>query len=141
MKSIWEKLNNEMKKIGGDLENVMWQGGFNTAIETAKIIINVEMGDFNLIKVPKKIKLSELVNRLKVDLDDCLIYFNKDNNMIGYDCYYNEHSFVFTGLVLIGENNKIEKIYTYETDSFYDGSELKWLYELWLGESEIEVDL
>ena len=94
----------------------------------------LSLNQYNIITVPKSVKLSEIVSRLN-EIYEPNIYFNKELNAIGYG-EYDKMWFMdtWTAIALI-KNNKISKILKITSE------ETKWLYKLWIAGTEIIDDL
>ena len=94
--------------------------------------------DYNLITAPKSIKLSELVKRLKNSFDcytaECKLY--REQNKIDIEYYYYSYVECLSSGYVVITNNKIKTIAADISTDIH-----KWLYELWIADTEIIDDL
>lgn len=97
------------------------------------------LDDFNITVTPKSVKLSEIINKLKSQLQDTLedeIYFNREIKAIGYGEYdidWQQNSWY----TLV----KFNKDLTISNINMRIQKNVKWLYCLWSSETEIIDDL
>ena len=87
---------------------------------------------YNIFAAPKSIKLSEIVSKLEEFYVDEYIIHRENNTIYIHE---KEESYLVDSIVEIF-NNKIAEI---QLDYLYD--ETKWLYALWIAETEIIDDL
>lgn len=86
---------------------------------------------------PPTIKLSEIVERLKKDVNDPYIYYNKDLHQIGCDYYLSPKDKYFVPYVFL-EDNKIDD---FGANLLRDReANIDWLYQLKLDQTEIIID-
>lgn len=104
-----------------------WDGvaeGYDKSLE----IIDQELQYYTFIRVPKRVKLSEIFAYMR--MKECLLEAE------GYQCY------IWTAYyaTIIMNISKESTICNIQIDSNLNKFKFKWLYELWLAGTIIEVD-
>lgn len=126
MFDIKKEINNN-KLLPGDKEYTDFKRGFNRGIDIALEVLS----GYNLITTPKKVKLSEIVDRLnKIDKSNKFKAIIKvsDTVVVENTEFKKEYFYV--------KDNKIFDLSTYMVKAEY-----KWLFNLWTTNTEIIDDI
>lgn len=120
-------------KLEAHPEETEYRFGFRDGNNTCVVSVKHILTQHHLITAPKQIKLSEVVNRLKDTFKDLCNITYRDLRVINHGLIYLEDDIVVT---IDKEKNIILNIEF--TNTFI---ELKWLYTLWIAETEIVDDM
>ena len=112
-----------IEKLKRPVTHVSFDEGYNKAIDDVIQLFN----QYNIITVPKSIKLSEIVDRLKEEYKDYEFRYDINNISI----WKKRWCYAVFGIL----NNKLKL----KPDTDFEIP--KWLYALWLANTEIIDDL
>ena len=130
-----KNLIEEIKKLKPQIITDKYSDGFQNAI---KMVLN-KLNQYNIITAPNQITLSEIIDNIyetKFKSESWVEPIKEGNNYyrirVQYgDGYWGDYEFYI-------RNNKIE---INENDYLLPFNEFKWLYTLWIADTEIVDDL
>lgn len=133
-----EKIKEDIRSERASCDNYTVFGqGRVSAFNHCLSIINRELQDYTFIKVPKKVKLSVIVERLKTHYVKVEVRRFDDN--IAIDCCLPEpHN---TSILSFRVNYNTNQIPAINSERWSLTSNKKWLYELWIAGTIIEADI
>lgn len=127
MNNIKEKIDNFYET---ERREPWWRDECYYVIDGIEKIIEQEEKDTIFLRVPRKVKLSEIVEKLSPHYKYFKIFYNSEINAIGFK----EPTSNYFIRIVEFDNNKISLIYLYTSDNN------KWLYTMWITGTEVIID-